>query len=1135
MPNNAKSSRIGMSRLVLRALLGATALGALCTSGDANAQIAGTHGATRSRTSCCSSTPRARWSACPTTRCRATTATRDRPLAAAPYNACAPGTASNPNRWGMLLQALTGNMQPYYSCDAVDRTERRVQERVQDQRQAGLRRRLLPAVPPAAHRRDGRHGVHVRSVLRSRRASPEPASARRARLAAAMPRDLPPDAFTEVYNDHLKTQYAAGSGRSRSPTNACTFEQANDGQLDAARDYVRFGLMTFDNDPDPGIGVAIARPAERHRRHREPVPRPVVVRQEREQHARLEHRYDARRSVCPAGCATGAYRRSRSVRATAAAPPWEGRMVPFPPANADTFDIEATNDAIQKVLLGTRPYGATPIDGMLEDARDYFWYNPAGPNGTAARPVRRRRLPRPVHHPPHGRRAEPRPPAELRGRRAVSARSTRRRQIADGHVEHGGARQARSTRTSSASPSTAPATSTFANDGFPTVAAPRQELQAVVRERRRHADGDARPHAPRRRRPSPAEGLDRRRVLRAQRDRLLRARTRPRRRPVLRRDAGRPRPRRSVASSAASRSRPRRARSRATRRAVTVAADSGSNRTASFIASFIPNAQKVVVRRDRPPALDLRRRDSRRRRRRTVLEGDSYAANLAAQTVAGEPALHLRRSRRRRRAARRRHGASTRPARFARTRPRRRSDGIPAIRRRRGRRHRRPASTARRQLGRRRSTSSPTSTASPRPASARGASTPCTPGEHRHPALSRSGSAPTVMWGFATGHSAARSSPPASTYDFNVRCSGASATSPRLTARSPAAAARSPIRTPALRRSASPVRSAFRSAPRSARSTAPRRSSSGRRTSTSATTPTGRSRQRTSSRRPTMYVASADGILHAFKALASQTLRQRRLRDVGVRSARGAPEDRGELPDRPADPARRHARREGHRLGSQAVATRSSANTYHTTLVAGMGAGGAGYYALNVSDADCGGHRHAARTAACAGKFTRRSASARLARRPRRRARTSSGSSPTSMDRRRPGEADAARRATARRSSRSSATRAARPRSRRSRSTRATATASARSASRSSPAASTARRSRAARARAHRWRRRLQPAQLRLQRSAPSRAARTFASGARRACATRPVPGRGVTIVRLDTGEIIRHFGRDAQDIPKRI
>src|ERR1043165_6149349 len=36
-------------------------------------------------------------------------------------NACNPGVESNPNRWGMLLQALTGNIQPFFSCDAMSR------------------------------------------------------------------------------------------------------------------------------------------------------------------------------------------------------------------------------------------------------------------------------------------------------------------------------------------------------------------------------------------------------------------------------------------------------------------------------------------------------------------------------------------------------------------------------------------------------------------------------------------------------------------------------------------------------------------------------------------------------------------------------------------------------------------------------------------------------------------------------------------------------------------------------------------------------------------------------------------------------------------------------------------------------
>src|SRR6185295_14987512 len=38
-------------------------------------------------------------------------------------NICSPGNPSNPNRWGNLVQALTGNMQPFYSCWAMSRAK----------------------------------------------------------------------------------------------------------------------------------------------------------------------------------------------------------------------------------------------------------------------------------------------------------------------------------------------------------------------------------------------------------------------------------------------------------------------------------------------------------------------------------------------------------------------------------------------------------------------------------------------------------------------------------------------------------------------------------------------------------------------------------------------------------------------------------------------------------------------------------------------------------------------------------------------------------------------------------------------------------------------------------------------------
>ena len=259
MPTNAKTSRIGMSRLVLRALLGAAALGTLCTSGDANAQLAGTTARPLPNVmllvDTSGSMERMVDNSLPSQNRDPVTGLS---LGAAPFNACAPGTSSNPNRWGMLLQALTGNLQPYYSCDAVDRTTAAFKNEFKINNKAvydadyflPYHRPLsgattatactfapysLPGAPAGA-------GVGVTSLG-----------------SGGDARDLPPDAFTQVFNDHLKTQYAATSPLSL-PANACTFEQALDGQLDASRDYIRFGLMTFDNDPSAGTGVMVPTP-----------------------------------------------------------------------------------------------------------------------------------------------------------------------------------------------------------------------------------------------------------------------------------------------------------------------------------------------------------------------------------------------------------------------------------------------------------------------------------------------------------------------------------------------------------------------------------------------------------------------------------------------------------------------------------------------------------------------------------------------------------------------------------------------------------------------------------------------------------------------------------------------------------
>ncbi len=122
----------------------------------------------------------------------------------------------------------------------------------------------------------------------------------------------------------------------------CSFEQSTDGILDAFQPDVRFGLMTFDTEPraakDMGglwsyyVGGTWAQGE-------------------------------------PIGCTT-MQDQEVGVRNTDA-PPWEGRAVGFGNPVGAT-DYQGRNAMIQEILLATRPYGATPIAGMLADARDYM-------------------------------------------------------------------------------------------------------------------------------------------------------------------------------------------------------------------------------------------------------------------------------------------------------------------------------------------------------------------------------------------------------------------------------------------------------------------------------------------------------------------------------------------------------------------------------------------------------------------------------------------------------------------------------------------------------------------------------------------------------------------------------------------
>ncbi len=54
------------------------------------------------------------------------------------------------------------------------------------------------------------------------------------------------------------------------------------------------------------------------------------------------------------------------------APQWEGQLVPFPPVESATTTSATNLDTLRTVLRASRPFGATPIAGMLTDAKGYL-------------------------------------------------------------------------------------------------------------------------------------------------------------------------------------------------------------------------------------------------------------------------------------------------------------------------------------------------------------------------------------------------------------------------------------------------------------------------------------------------------------------------------------------------------------------------------------------------------------------------------------------------------------------------------------------------------------------------------------------------------------------------------------------
>jgi type IV pilus assembly protein PilY1 len=233
---------------------------------------------------------------------------------------CNPGgTGSGKSRWIHLVEVLTGAI-PNYSCEKMARNSATFQNEY----------KIANANPPDK--------LNPRDYL-------YPLPYHRPLSGTCAP--------TPGINDDTVGFCRYNAAKPCADADKCTFPTATGGLLDAFATEVRFGLMTFDTLPDASTDMV----------------------------GTWSYVYGQTAQGAPHTCdqVTAQEVGARNAKA----PVWEGRMMAFGPPAADN---EATmlrerNAKIQNILLATRPFGATPIAGMLRDAKDFFWEDP-NPDGS---------------------------------------------------------------------------------------------------------------------------------------------------------------------------------------------------------------------------------------------------------------------------------------------------------------------------------------------------------------------------------------------------------------------------------------------------------------------------------------------------------------------------------------------------------------------------------------------------------------------------------------------------------------------------------------------------------------------------------------------------------------------------------
>ncbi len=277
--------------------------------------------------------------------------------------ACNWSQAPQPNRWNVVQQALTGSLQNGFNCVAMPRGPTSVF--ASEYQIAGIlpydTNYYLPFHRMVAQ--DNSNSPSVPCVV-APGALPGAATPGGVGVAGTgaggSATDFAGSIITRPYNQFSATP------------NSCQFTQLSNGAVNTMTDLMRFGLMTFDQDPSAATGVVTA-------------SSPLTVANPAFTGMWSYFPGWDKGQACtyfgnPAGCVGPAVPMAVGAR-NRAAPPWEGRMVGFPSTNAIS-DQETNNGQIGSVVVASRPYGATPMAGMLTGAQYYFQADPTGPAQT---------------------------------------------------------------------------------------------------------------------------------------------------------------------------------------------------------------------------------------------------------------------------------------------------------------------------------------------------------------------------------------------------------------------------------------------------------------------------------------------------------------------------------------------------------------------------------------------------------------------------------------------------------------------------------------------------------------------------------------------------------------------------------